>query len=202
MLGEAGDDVEIISASEIIWIGSETPGAASNDLRWRVREALAARGAVGPFPLDHLVDLPGIVRLLPSGLRDRLARRSLRPVATAWLKPRAHKVRLNPGRSVVGARAIGDRVGLVLDDGTRPQFDHDCSHGYRIDIASSACLRPICSPHRPRRRFDSVRGFESTVPGLHFAGSSALKCMGPLMRFVWGAGYAARAVTRTVAGRR
>ncbi len=33
--------------------------------------------------------------------------------------------------------------------------------------------------------------------GLHFAGSSALKSFGPLMRFVWGAGYAARAVTRT-----
>jgi hypothetical protein len=38
-------------------------------------------------------------------------------------------------------------------------------------------------------------GFESTVPGLHFAGSSSVKSFGPLLRFIAGAGYAARSVT-------
>ena len=41
-------------------------------------------------------------------------------------------------------------------------------------------------------------GFESSVGGLHFAGASAVLSFGPLMRFIAGAGYAARAITRTV----
>jgi hypothetical protein len=43
---------------------------------------------------------------------------------------------------------------------------------------------------------DLASGFESSVPGLHFVGSSSLTSYGPLMRFVAGAGYAARSVTR------
>jgi hypothetical protein len=44
------------------------------------------------------------------------------------------------------------------------------------------------------------RGFESSVPGLHVVGAPAMESFGPLMRFVAGTGYAARAVTRRVAG--
>jgi hypothetical protein len=40
-------------------------------------------------------------------------------------------------------------------------------------------------------------GFESSVPGLHFLGASAVDSYGPLMRFIAGAGYAARSITRT-----
>jgi hypothetical protein len=45
-------------------------------------------------------------------------------------------------------------------------------------------------------------GMESSVAGLHFVGAAAVHSFGPLMRFVWGAGYAARGVTQAVlAGR-
>jgi hypothetical protein len=44
-----------------------------------------------------------------------------------------------------------------------------------------------------------LRGnFESSVAGLHFMGCNAVPSYGPLMRFIWGAGYAARSVTRGV----
>jgi len=45
-------------------------------------------------------------------------------------------------------------------------------------------------------------GYESSVPGLHFVGSSAVKSYGSLLRFVWGAGYAARNVTSFVCANR
>jgi hypothetical protein len=38
-------------------------------------------------------------------------------------------------------------------------------------------------------------GFESSVPGLHFLGAPAVWSFGPLMRFVAGADFAARAVS-------
>jgi hypothetical protein len=43
--------------------------------------------------------------------------------------------------------------------------------------------------------------YESSVPGLHFAGSSAVPSYGPLMRFVAGVGYAARSITQGVVSR-
>jgi alkylation response protein AidB-like acyl-CoA dehydrogenase len=46
------------------------------------------------------------------------------------------------------------------------------------------------------------RGYESSVCGLHFVGSAAVRSYGPLLRFVWGAGYAARTVTRFVCANR
>jgi hypothetical protein len=43
-------------------------------------------------------------------------------------------------------------------------------------------------------------GFESSVAGLHLLGAAAARSFGPLMRFVAGTGYAARALTKGVAG--
>jgi len=40
--------------------------------------------------------------------------------------------------------------------------------------------------------------YESSVPGLHFIGASAIKSFGPLLGLVAGAGHAARAVTAHV----
>jgi hypothetical protein len=42
-------------------------------------------------------------------------------------------------------------------------------------------------------------GFESSVPGLHFVGAAAVGSFGPLLRFIAGAGFAARSVTRAAA---
>jgi hypothetical protein len=41
-------------------------------------------------------------------------------------------------------------------------------------------------------------GFESSVPGLYFAGLTAANSFGPVMRFAYGAGFAARTVTKSV----
>ena len=39
-------------------------------------------------------------------------------------------------------------------------------------------------------------GLESSVRGLHFVGAAAVASFGPLLRFIAGAGFAARRVTR------
>jgi len=41
-------------------------------------------------------------------------------------------------------------------------------------------------------------GLESSAPGLHFVGASAVGSFGPLLRFIAGAGFAARHVTKAV----
>jgi len=199
LLSEAGAEVEIISRGEIRWIGSETPGMPEEGWRWRVRELLTSTGAIGPFPLNWLVDMPSIVRLLPLDLRDKLAVRSLRPAASAWLRPRAAGIHPLPGRVVTRAQANGSRLLLELDDGTRSLVDHALlATGYRVDLERLGVLAPGLLGRIARiDGYPSLdAGSQSSVPGLHFVGSSALKSFGPLMRFIWGAGHAARSVAR------
>ncbi len=205
LLSEAGAEVELLCRGDVRWIGSENPGA-DQELVWSVHKVLTSTGAVGPFPLNWLVDMPALVRRLPAKLRGRLAERCLRPAATAWLRPRASKVRINAGHNIVGVRTTGSRLSVRLDNGGQGLFDHVLlATGYRIDIAKLGILSPALLGKIERTGgYPALSaGFESTAPGLHFAGSSALRSFGPLMRFVWGAGHAARAVTRaTLAGRR
>jgi hypothetical protein len=71
--------------------------------------------------------------------------------------------------------------------------------GYRIDIGKLAILSPELLGKVARRGGSPVlaAGFQSSVPGLHFLGASAVDSYGPLMRFIAGAGYAARSLTRS-----
>jgi len=154
--------------------------------------------------LCWLAERPGIVRRLPFELRDWFTRRCLKAGAAGWLKPRFGKVRCNPGRTVVAARGDGKRIILELDDGAR-SFDHVVlGTGYHVDLSHIGILGPqllaaiACVDGSPLLR----SGFESSVAKLHFVGSSAVKSFGPLMRFVAGAPYAARAITSAALTRR
>jgi hypothetical protein len=149
--------------------------------------------------LNWLVEVPGIVRHLPPDLRDWVGTRSLRPAASAWLRPRAGGVRTNPGRTVVNARPKAGRIALRLDNGAFSLVDHTLlATGYRVDIAKFGIIAPEllgkiqCIEGHPILS----AGFESSVAGLHFLGSSALRSFGPLMRFVAGTGFAARSLTQ------
>jgi hypothetical protein len=109
-------------------------------------------------------------------------------------------VQLLAGRALHGVKAEGGRVAIELVDGTH-RYDHVLlGTGYRIDIAKLGVLSAELIGKVVRSGGSPVltAGFESSVPGLHFAGASAVLSFGPLMRFIAGAGYAARSVTRAV----
>ena len=205
LLREAGSEVELLCRGEIHWIGApDGDKAQRHGWLWRLRELLQAPSAVGPPPLNWLNEYPGIERRLPAKLRSRISARSLRAGAVWWVKPRFEGVRVNARNPIIGAQAEGDRVAVRLDDGPR-MYDHVLlATGYRIDIARVGLLAPelvhriVCARGSPVL----AAGFESTVPGLHFVGSSSVKSFGPLMRFIAGTGYAARQVTRTALARR
>lgn len=194
LLDEAGATVELISHGPIHWLGAS---AAATRLRRRLRKVLTSPSEVGPFPLSWLVEVPGLVRLLPPKVREEFTQRCLKAGATGWLKPRFTNVVCNPGRSITGARAIGGRIALDLDNAATT-FDHVVlATGYRIDITRLGILAPhlreriACAEGSPLLG----PGFEASVPKLHFVGCYAVKSFGPLLRFIAGAPYAARAVT-------
>jgi FAD-dependent urate hydroxylase len=203
LLDEAGAAVEIVSRGPIHWLGISTK-AATAMLRRRLRKLLTAPSEVGPFPLSWLVEVPGLVRLLPPEIRGEFTQRCLKAGATGWLKPRFTNVACNPGRAITGARAVGERIVLDLDNGART-FDHVLlGTGYRIDIARLGILAPQLLESIARAEGSPLlgAGLGSSVPKLHFVGCYAVKSFGPLLRFIAGAPYAARAVAVASAARR
>ncbi|HVV61155.1 MAG TPA: NAD(P)/FAD-dependent oxidoreductase [Pseudolabrys sp.] len=203
LLNEAGAEVELICRGDVRWIGAESSQAGRSELMvWWVHSVLTAPSAIGPFPFNWLVDMPGMLHALPASLRAKLSARSLRAAASAWLRVRADGVRINAGRTLRAAQAKGSRVALDLDSGVET-FDHAVlATGYKTDIGKLNVLAPdLLSKIAVRDNFPVLsRAFESSVAGLHFLGSPAVGSFGPLPRFVAGCGYAARAVTRAALG--
>jgi hypothetical protein len=200
LLRQAGSEVDLICRGEVRWIGAE-PGEQNHDRDWRrhLREVLQSRSAVGPFPWSWLNELPGIARRLPYRLRSWISVRSLRAASARWVMPGLEGVQVLAGRAIGDVSRRRNGVAVTLDDGVRA-YDHVLlGTGYRIDLAKLGILSPKLIGSVALRGGSPVlaAGFESSVPGLHFAGASAVDSYGPLMRFIAGSGYAARSVTRT-----
>jgi hypothetical protein len=197
--------VELISRGPVLWLGSDQDdGTQRRDVAWRLRKLMMTRAAVGPFPLNWVAESPSIARLMPDAIRQEFSARCLRPKASGWLRSRFGGVRINDNQKISCARGTGSHVTLDLVGGSST-FEHVLlGTGYKIDIAKLGILAPSLL-HRIATA-DGVpllsHGMESSFSGLHFVGASAVRSFGPLMRFVWGAGYAARGVAEVAqAGR-
>ena len=203
LLHEAGANVEIICQGRLIWNGDpDKRSALRKTLRSLLGDALIPPSQVGPFPFNWLVELPGNVRYLSERLRDRLNEHCLRATAALWLRSRLQDVPVNEACRILDVRRDGDRIALTLDNGTR-RVDHVLlATGYQIDIDKMNILDPRLRGRIARHGGLPIlsAGFESSVGGLHFAGSAAVASFGPLLRFIAGAGFAARRVTRSAIG--
>ncbi|MEU2876346.1 NAD(P)/FAD-dependent oxidoreductase, partial [Streptomyces sp. NPDC007070] len=138
-------------------------------------------------------------------------RRALRPSGGWWLRDRVEGVvAVRTSCRVVRAEAAGSAVRLELagPGGARESVTADhvlAATGYRLDLDAVPFLTPGV-----RGALRLVRGskaphlsgsFESSVPGLYFAGSLSAPMFGPMMRFVAGAEFAATRIARDLARR-
>ena len=201
LLHEVGAEVEIIvRAPGVRWLWRQ---------KWfhtfkPVARLLYAPPDVGQAGLSHLVARPNLFRRLPRSIQDRWGKRAIRPAGAAWLHPRCQPIRLTTGRLVTSAIARGGRLALTVSDGSSRDVDHLLeATGYRVDIAgypflASSLLKEVDRVNGYPRLNDR---FESSVPGLHFLGAPAAWSFGPLMRFVAGAEFASRNLSRGILGR-
>lgn len=197
LLHEIGADVEVLVRNPaVVWLIK----------RWQhktpvISDMLYAWPDVGPAGVSHLVARPALYRRMPRRLQDRLAKRSIRAAGAAWLVPRLEDVPIRTGVCVSQTARSNGHIELRLSDGSRRTADHVLlATGYRVDVARYDFLAPELTTRIARvnghPRLD--HGFQSTVPGLHFVGAPAAWSHGPLMRFVAGAAFAARSVTRSI----
>ncbi len=200
LLSEAGAEVELIArAPAIRWL---VRGERLRGIDPILQRVLYAPTDVGPAGVSRLVAMPNLFRRLPRELQDRLAYRSIRPAAKGWLIDRTTEVKMTFSRQVSEATADGDGVLLALDDGSERQVNHVIlATGYRIDVAKEPVIGDSL-----RSRLDLHdgypilrRGFESSIPGLHFVGAYSAWSFGPIMRFVAGTKFTAHAVAKHIA---
>jgi thioredoxin reductase len=199
LLQEAGAEVElVVRANTIHWLTRTT---RIRDSLGPARPLLYPWTDVGPPGLNWIVATPDLFRRFPLELQRRIARRSIRPAGADWLVPRVHGVTFTIGRTIRSVEQTAGSVHLTLDDQSERFADHLLlATGYQVNVTKLPFLSDsVVSSLRLRLGYPILTsGFESSIPGLHFVGAAAAESFGPLMRFVSGTRYSARALKRKI----
>lgn len=183
-------------------------GSAPNGPRSRFSRLRHPSSGLGPGIRSRLCcDAPDLFRFLPARARAEIVRRHLGPSSPWRLRePFESTVEQVTGRSVGRAEVTGGRVRLELVDDDHGHMvvetDHViCATGYRADVARLAFLESgLRSGLRTANGAPALDfGFESSAPGLYFAGIAALMTFGPLMRFMHGDEFAAHRIVGRIA---
>jgi hypothetical protein len=209
LLREAGADVLLVARrSSFLW--NDFPSLKPRSLYQRLRRPMSQLGpGLGVW---LYCNAPGLFRWLPRGVRIDRVKKTLGPAGAWWLKDRVlGQVPALLGYSLEGAENRGDEALLHLQasSGERRQVATEhviAATGYRFTLGSL----PFLNQHL-RGQLRSVQetpvlspNFESSVAGLYFIGLASANTFGPAMRFLHGAGFTARRVSRHIAdsGRR
>ena len=205
LLAEAGARVFVVArTSTFAW--NSKPGGFDRPLRVKLKYPESGLGE-GRSQWVYS-NYPAAFHMAPESQRMKRAYTALGPAGAWWLRERIEgKVEPMLGRSVRAAHAEDGQVRLELQGPSGPEElvvgQVIAGTGYRPDLSrlpflDATLLREIrTQPMVGTPLLD--RSFQSTAPGLHFVGYPAGLSFGPVMRFVYGAEFAARTVARRVA---
>jgi thioredoxin reductase len=151
-------------------------------------------------------DAPNVFYYLPESLRLKIVRTTLGPSAGWFARDKIMgRVPLVLGYTPEGAEVKAGKVHLLLrgNDGSQREIVADhviAATGYKVamdrlkflgaDLRSN--IKTVCGTPVLKANF------ESSVPGFYFAGLAAANSFGPVMRFAFGAGFAAQTLTQTI----
>jgi predicted ATP-grasp superfamily ATP-dependent carboligase len=206
LLAEQGARVRVVArTSKLMW--NSKPGGSGRPLRerWEYPESGLGEGRSQWVYANY----PLAFHLAPESQRMKRAYTALGPAGSWWLRERIEgNVELLLARSVISAEARDGAVALNLQgpSGTEELVVAQviAGTGYRPDLGRLPFLEAtLLSDIRTQAMVGTPlldRAFQSSVPGLHFVGYPAGLSFGPVMRFVFGADFAARTVARRIAG--
>jgi pyruvate/2-oxoglutarate dehydrogenase complex dihydrolipoamide dehydrogenase (E3) component len=147
-------------------------------------------------------DIPLVFHALPQSLRIRAVARHLGPAPCWFVRDAvAGRLPMHLGVSIAGAQSRGGRACLVLNQSGREDRQLEVDHviaatGYKAAVSRLSFIdKPVQSRVRTAAEAPILnRHFESSVPGLYFVGAAAANSFGPLLRFAFGARFAAERV--------
>ncbi len=203
LLRDADADVHLVARAPALKFHS-TPSGKPRSWWQRIRHP---KSGLGPgLRSRFFANAPGIFYHLPERLRLEAVQRSLGPSGGWFIKEKVvGRVPLLLGCSIKRADVQDGKGRLQLrgDDGTEREIVAEhiiAATGYKVDMG-----RLMFLSSEIRSKIKAVQGspmlsstFESSVPGLYFVGVAAANSFGPVMRFAFGAGYAAQTLSRTM----
>jgi thioredoxin reductase len=203
LLHEGGADVQLVSRRTAL----KFHGAPQNKHRTLWQQIKRPQSGIGPgWKLRFFADAPMAFHYLPESLRLEAVRRVLGPSGAWFVKEKViGRVPLHLGCTLERTEIRNGKVRLHLRDADGGEREIITEHviaatGYKVDLKR---LKFVSS--EIRSGLDVVGGapvlsssFESSIPNLYFAGITAANSFGPVMRFAFGAGFAARTITRAL----
>jgi thioredoxin reductase len=204
LLHRDGAVVQLVTRRESLKFHTK-PTGKPRSLWQRIRHP---QSGLGPGMMSRFfADAPMAFYYLPESLRLQFVRKTLGPSGGWFVRDLViGKVPLLLGQMLQGADIRGNEVRLRLRaaDGTEREIltEHViAATGYKVNLERLKFLDGDL-----RSKIKTVAGapalsrsFESSVPGLYFAGVAAANSFGPVMRFAFGAGFAAHTITQAVA---
>jgi thioredoxin reductase len=201
LLCQAGAIVRIVMRRPYIAFGSIT-----RQPRTLLEQIRAPMSGLGPGWRSRMsTDVPLFFHAMPQRFRLEAVRRHLGPAAGWYVRDQVEgRIPFLGSISLVSAAARngGIRLRVRRDDGSEQELATDhiiAATGYKVDMARLTFLGDL------RNQIRQIEGtpvltsrFESSVPGLYFTGVAAANSFGPLLRFAFGARFAARRMSQTL----
>ncbi len=204
LLHQAGASVQVIARVPKIRF-HDPPDNLNPSWLDRLRTPITG---IGPgWKLFMCVNMPLVFRQMPREFRLDKVRRILGPAPCWFIKEQVvGKVGFNVGMSVADASVQDGRVSLQLMDGAGTKktliADHVISAtGYKADLQKLAFLDSdiVAGIQSVEQTPVLSSNFESTVPNLYFVGITSANTFGPMLRFAYGAGFAAPRISKHLA---
>jgi hypothetical protein len=199
LLHEAQADVQLVARHPELKFHSK-PTGKPRSLWQQIRHP---KSGLGPGLRSRFFsDAPGVFHYLPEGLRLEVVATSLGPSAGWFVKDQMANVPCLLGYTPERAEVTNGKVRLNLRSRDGSERDVEADHliaatGYKVALERLKFLSPEI-----RSQIKVIKGspvlasnFESSVSGLYFVGLAAANSFGPVMRFAYGAGFAARRLT-------
>jgi hypothetical protein len=204
LLRDAGSDVQLVGRRPELKF--HTAPKDAKPATWWSRLRHPSSGLGPGIRSRFFSDAPNWFFFLPESLRLKIVKRALGPSAGWFARDKVvGRVGLVLGFTPEGAEVRDGKVHLQLrgKDGSPKEITADhviAATGYKVTPARMKFLAPEL-----RAKLKTVEGtpvlksnFESSIPGLYFVGLAAKSNFGPVMRFAFGAGFAAKNMTETM----
>lgn len=204
LLHEAGANVELVARKKELKFHSKPTGKPRS---WWQKLRHPDSGLGPGLRSRFFANVPWAFQYLPESVRVDLVKRTLGPSGGYFIHDMVvGKVPMHLGYTIERAEVRGNTVQLQLkaQDGSTKEIVAEhliAATGYKVDLKRLHFLSDELRAQIQTGGGAPIlsRGFESTVPGLYFAGLAAANSFGPVMRFAFGAGFAAKRISAALA---
>ncbi len=203
LLREAGADVQLLARRSAVDFHN-----APVEPRSLLQSLRAPRSGLGTGWRSRLcTDAPLVFHSMPQSFRFRVVERHLGP-APGWFVRDAvvGHLPMHLSATITSAQVVDGRVRLMFRQPNVGETGIDVDHvvagtGYRIDLSRLVFIDQNLQSQLNNAEGTPVlsRHFESSVRGLYIIGAAAAYSFGPLLRFAYGAKFAAKRVAARLA---